>query len=341
MSAEERIVRMAEIRFCDGTRYFAATDSVAEFLLHPVFLKYMLVCVLVYALLDRGAMDTGHLAGFQIVVLWSVIALASLAWYGFALSVLKFLWLRGWIRLLYTPLLILPLFAVTSATTYAMVMLMTGTVMTDPSHWVTEIARDIIVLLLMDLVFGNYVAPFHPALRSDPPKASRDRNAPEPAAAEPVDAPFSNDEVIGSGPTTLTPLEQGGDAHFGAGAQLAALTDVPSAQEAMEVLRVGNEVVPAQSIIFVRSEDHYIRVVTPDRRLMVRGRLSEALAQLDYRLGLQINRSAWVAFSAINDVAEDDRGRLTITLSSGDVERVAQSRRIAFLAALDLKGRIQ
>lgn len=60
MARVKEIVSEAEIRFSDGRRYYVANDSVVEFILHPTFLKYLLGCILIYALLDRGASDTGR-----------------------------------------------------------------------------------------------------------------------------------------------------------------------------------------------------------------------------------------------------------------------------------------
>lgn len=338
---ENGAVRMPEIRFTDGQRYYVVNDSVGDFLLHPTYLKYTLACILIYGLLDRGGLDTNALAGFQTVVLWTTISIVSMLWFLLSLSVLKLLWKRGVIRLIYTPTLILPLFIFTSMTTYMVTTAMVGDPLINAAQWATEILRDLIVLLVMDMIFGNFVAPFHPSLSSVRPGSAApiadDKTAPlalpHPHRQSEV-AALANlgpDAVVTKAARDAT--TEGGDADqpLNRPPPSGATAPLPD----LGRLSVGNVTLPAEKVLRVQSEDHYLRIVTQDKRFMVRGRLAEAVEQLDYALGIQVNRSTWVAFADIAATSEGDKGALALTLTSGDCVKVAQSRRIAFLAAME------
>lgn len=209
------------------------------------------------------------------------------------------LWLAGLAALLHRGMRVLHL----PAALLALLLLLRGTAQlllpgADLPALAADLLRDALLLLLLDAGFGQFVAPRHPALtRADSP------------APPPDTAPT---------PTPRTPAPRR-----------------PPAAPAM--LRIGAETVPAQGLLYIRAEDHYLRIVTPTRRQLIRGRLADAEAQLGPLLGMRINRSAWISFDAIRDLCDRD-GTLTLRLPDGQSERVAQSRRIAFQTALALRA---
>lgn len=225
---------------------------------------------------------------------------------GFCWSALLALTLRGrGIVAFYSPVLLVPLFSVASATVWLGQALFDQSSTADWSWWLRMILRDLSVVICMDLAFSQFVAPLHPLLiRKDP------------------DAPTDGVETA---PTDDLPPRD--------------LPVADGAEPTEEMLCIGPERFNAADIIAIRAEDHYLRVATTNGRAMLRGRLSDATAQIDIRRGMQVNRSAWVAFEAIEEVAEDGRGMVTIRLTDSTTERVAQSRRIAFRAAMALRNR--
>lgn len=305
MSVSSGIVPLAEIRFADGKRYFVAPAPVSEFLLDPVFLKFFLSCLLIYGLLDWDvAAETARQMGFATIVLWAIVAAISLVWFATVLAVLRLLWRHGWVRVIYTPFITLTIFAVTAVATHVFLNGLGSPLSSD--GWVDELVRDMIVIVIMDVMFGSFVAPLHPVFITT--KGAGAEAAPKVATA-----------TVPATPPEMAEADQG----------------AADAEEAQEMpVRIGTEEVLPSDLIYIRAEDHYLRVVTTRRRILTRGRLSDALANLDFRRGLQVNRSTWVAFSAIETVGEDDKGILSLTLTGGESERVAQSRRIAFQTAM-------
>jgi LytTr DNA-binding domain len=308
MSVSKGIVPLAEIRFADGRRYWMVATSVSDFLLNTVFLKYFLCCLLIYGLLDGSlAVEAARQVGYATAVLWALVGAVTLVWFAVALGVLGFLWRRGYVRVIYTPFITLVLYVVTAGATHLILDRLGSPHAADLTVWVNGLVRDMIVILVLDVMFGSYVAPMHPAflarLSEDAPELASQRSAPQPAEALPA-APPSTTEA--------------------------------EAPEAPDIaVRIGTEDVMQGELVYIRAEDHYLRVVTNRRRILTRGRLSDALSQLDFRLGIQVNRSTWVAFSAIEEIGEDAKGIQTLTLTGGETERVAQSRRIAFQTAMN------
>lgn len=80
--------------------------------------------------------------------------------------------------------------------------------------------------------------------------------------------------------------------------------------------------------------DHYVEAVTPEGRAMIHLRFKDALAELDGYPGLQIHRSHWVAFDAIESIDRNARS-LEIRTRAGRVLPVSETHRPALLAARD------
>jgi hypothetical protein len=334
MDVSNPILVDAEIRFADGRRYWAASESLSEFILHPVFLKYAAICVLIYGLLDRGGADTGSLLGFEIVVLWVTLGCVAIGWYALFFILVRALMRREIIKVIYTPVATLSLFMVTTVLTYLIVSAFKGHVELSVAEWSKEIIRDMIVILLMDIVFSQFVAPFHPFLLQQPPSqrlaqvvpiasTTANASADSPVADVPADPLPPSAEPLAPEPALTIP---------------SSTLPTEAAQGTIDPLRIGNEVFAVEDLIFIQSEDHYLRIVTARRRMLVRGKLADAIAQLDFRHGIQINRSTWIAFAAIEDLQDDAKAGTVVTLRGGETERVALSRRIAFLAALRQRG---
>lgn len=88
-------------------------------------------------------------------------------------------------------------------------------------------------------------------------------------------------------------------------------------------------------LLFIATEDHYLRVTTDRGSDLILFRLSDAVAELDPALGQQVHRSYWVAWRAVASVLRDGH-RTVLVLTNG--AKVPVSRRYA--QALRKSGRL-
>jgi DNA-binding LytR/AlgR family response regulator len=88
--------------------------------------------------------------------------------------------------------------------------------------------------------------------------------------------------------------------------------------------------VPIADIHYFEADDKYVRVVTPERSLLIRTPLRELLPRLDRSQFLQIHRSTVVRTILIDRVVREDAGKIYLHLK-GRPERLAVSRSYAHL----------
>lgn len=200
---------------------------------------------------------------------------------------------------LYSPALTLPLFGLASGTVWLVAMLFDMPPPPAPD-WIRMTLRDLFVVACMDLAFSQFVAPVHPLLRA---------------------------------------LDDGTDQHAAPAPAPRPAPDTTPAEAQPLPLAIGPETIRVQDLISIRAEDHYLHIATTHGRRMLRARLSDATAQLDMRSGMLVNRSAWIAFAAVDVIDDDGRGGVDIRLRDGSSERLAQSRRIAFQNAMALRAK--
>lgn len=75
-------------------------------------------------------------------------------------------------------------------------------------------------------------------------------------------------------------------------------------------------------VIALRSEEHYVRVLTATGSELVYGRLTDAIAQMPDSLGLQVHRSWWVADRAVESARRGAR-RFRLELVDGSTVPVS------------------
>lgn len=98
-------------------------------------------------------------------------------------------------------------------------------------------------------------------------------------------------------------------------------------------LRIGSARIPALDIRRVEAEGNYVRIVTSGARSLLPARFSHVVGQLPAHAGMMVNRSCWVAASAV--VAHSRQGRdLYLHLDDGTDAKVAAGRRDAVKAWL-------
>ncbi|MBY0466976.1 MAG: LytTR family DNA-binding domain-containing protein, partial [Burkholderiales bacterium] len=88
--------------------------------------------------------------------------------------------------------------------------------------------------------------------------------------------------------------------------------------------------VPVAEVLYFEAADKYIRVVTPEREVLIRTPLKELLPQLDSQRFWQIHRGTVVRVDAVTRAVRDESGKLWLHLR-GSTERLAVSRLYAHL----------
>ncbi|MEM9635245.1 MAG: LytTR family DNA-binding domain-containing protein [Pseudomonadota bacterium] len=81
-----------------------------------------------------------------------------------------------------------------------------------------------------------------------------------------------------------------------------------------------------EELLRVEAQEHYVRLIGQTESQMVLYRFNDIVSELSEDLGMQVHRSHWVAFSAI-DRSEREGGRLWLKLTEGS--RVPVSRKHA------------
>lgn len=120
-------------------------------------------------------------------------------------------------------------------------------------------------------------------------------------------------------------------------ANLTAMPDrtvvTPLPKRPVEVIRVGTARFAPGDIRRVEAEGNYVRIVTSTERPLLPGPFSQVVEQLPKTAGQVVNRSCWVAASAI--VAHRREGRdLFLMMDDGTEAKVAAGRRDAVKAWL-------
>jgi LytTr DNA-binding domain-containing protein len=72
-------------------------------------------------------------------------------------------------------------------------------------------------------------------------------------------------------------------------------------------------------ILYLKMEDHYLHVTTPEGRGLVLHRMSDASRDLAAADGLQVHKSWWVARSAVQDIRKINRKRTILALDGTNI----------------------
>lgn len=95
-----------------------------------------------------------------------------------------------------------------------------------------------------------------------------------------------------------------------------------------QALRLQGVEVPAADVLLITAEEHYLRIVTPGRSRLLRGRMADVEGQLPPGLGLRVHRSHWVAARAVTGLRRAVGG-WTLVLTDQSVVPVARARQTA------------
>lgn len=77
-------------------------------------------------------------------------------------------------------------------------------------------------------------------------------------------------------------------------------------------------------VLRLEAQEHYVKVSTTEETRLVLSRFSDVIRELPVELGMQVHRSHWVAFSAIENASIEGQG-VKITTKTGDSIPVSRS----------------
>lgn len=336
VSGTETTVSSFRIIFADGSVFWARFANVSEHVLQPVLLKFIVICVVLHGILQWRA-DVAQLTGWWIALLWLCITFAAVTWFYLSGSLVSWLIRRGMITVIYTPFLTVPMVLVTETVTQLILSLVLEHAFVSVRAIIGFAARDIIVVLLYDVLFGSYVAVHHPLYSRDRPVDAKtaptlpvDAKTVMPAAPRPkTDAPTI--PIAESAPRTASPPPAKPSASQAVvpdlSPRVAGEGALPAPAMTPDTVSIGGEVLRLADIGTIHAEDHYVRIQMTDRRLLLRARFSDVLDQMAAATGLQINRSDWVSLSRIDCLRRGTDYRLMVVLADGEALPVARPRR--------------
>lgn len=319
------IVDNITVIFADGTRYRFAGTSATELILSPVFLKFFSICILIFVFLHQRS-DLADLEVWERIATYLAISIADVAWLLFSIRITILLRNWGVIRSVYTPLISVP----TIIFSESAIQLMHTSVLNVPlslsSVHLEYIVQVMVVIFLMDMLFGNFVALQHPSfVKQDKPFATPKASA--------VTDPAPSATTLGASDQT-----SGDEAIEAPDTDLDANPEPPTSDEtqnADKILILKDEEFPVQDILLMRIEDHYLRIETTDTNALLRYKISDAVKQIDPDIGVQVNRSVWVSKSAIEAVYRTPSYGAEIVLTNGNEFTVSRSRMSGVLECLE------
>jgi len=322
-------VPVRRVMSSNGRYWDTNAQGAADYLLNPVFLTFFFFCVVLYATIMQPDVE-GQLPLVAEMIVWVGLLMSSLIWlFGSTwLSVVAYD--RGYIKAIYTPLLLVPLVFINAFLGEFVLSVFNTAFESDSGAKINSIIKNIIILVTFDIMHERYVVPQHPRYlppgTTAPPASYWTERETAPSTQNIAQA-GSVSSLVGTteGENLETDFDQVEDAFTGTATGAGASEAWPT------YIELGRERIDVSSIVWIKSEDHYLSFRMTNRNLMIRGKLRTVADKLGYRLGFQINRSAWVAYDAIQEVDELKNGSLEVHLDDGTVYRVSSARRLLFI----------
>jgi hypothetical protein len=351
---DDNTVSWSKLIFADGTTVWTRGGPAADHIFHPVMLKYVLICILIYALLqNRTGLDT--MAVWQISIYWLLVTVVAVFWLFIAASVANRLLRRGTIRFVFTPLISLPLIVVVEVFFQIYLVWGLGQAFTGIASIAPYVSRDFMVILLFDIQYGTYVAPHNPAYRMSDPRLDtsiaqklhvpdvleqRLRAArlsgtgeailvpPRPADVTPPDPQVATEaEAVPSRPTVSAMPEQAEPA----GLPLLTAQAAPNPAPPEPMIELAGEKIRIADLLVIKAEDHYVRIHQRSRSHLLRGRFSDVIASVPPGTGIALNRSVWVAVAGVRMLHRTQDHRIMVMAMDDELHPVARARKTEVL----------
>lgn len=310
-------VSIFSVRFSDGGTFQISVKSASEYLLDSSFVRFLFLCILLYGVLLHRE-DVAQLEAYNQVMLWIVMFVVTAGWILFSAGLNVYLVSRGFVSFVFTPFIIIPMvpiniFAAGFVAEYL-----------GAEYWLTfpeivgPIAQNIVAAVCFDILHGRYVAPTHPAYVRADRRLTASADRPKGQFGQVVAAPDQNVVEDENDPAASE-------------TQVAEVDTTPATAPSEFFVTISGQRLDIRELVYVRSEDHYLKIQQVHSSKLLRGKLKETVTQLNQRLGIQINRSVWIAFASVKRVDENKAGYLEVTLTEDTKFKITNSRKMMFL----------
>jgi hypothetical protein len=350
---DKNAVVWSKLIFADGTTVWTRGGPAADHIFHPVMLKYVLICVLLYALLQNRA-GLEEMAVWQISIYWLLVTVVSVFWLFIAASIANRLLQRKTIRFVFTPLISLPLIVVVEVFFQIYLVWGLGQSFGGLESIAPYVARDFMVILLFDIQYGTFVAPHNPAYRMSDPRLDTSiaqkvwapegavqelRFArpvtPEPAVLEPprpleVSAP-ARETPAALAPALMPPPASVTEQPEDMAAAQQPERALPAPAMAEQTIEWAGERLKVADLLVIKAEDHYVRLLLRGRSHLLRGRFSDVIAAMPPDMGIALNRSVWVAVAGVRTLHRTSDHRLLVMAVDDQLHAVARARKAGVL----------
>jgi hypothetical protein len=314
------------LRFAHGATFQLKSDSLSDYLLAPIFLKFLAISVAMIVLLKDRPHAT-EVLGLTSIVQWVAVTGGTLLCLFCLGAVCVSLKNVGVIKTIYTPIVCLPSVLLTEYFAQELLVGLWGLQRLPMETSLVHISRMCGVVILLDILYGSFVAPVHPqTLQSNAARLGRPQRherihlqagtAQEDGPSEEEMAPAFYVEPDVAMPQPVARPTQ----------KIRIRENIRPTTLMRPSVMIGAERVYLDSLIQIRAEDHYLRVVTLQSNQMIRGKLATVIEKLDTDLGVQVNRSVWVARAQISYAQVEDSRRMSLILGNGDEVVVARPR---------------
>lgn len=310
----------------NGRVWHTNAQSAADYLFNPVFMTFFILCVVLYATLVQSNEETSIPYEARLV-LWIGLVMTSLIWLYLSVSASVIAYDRGLLKAIYTPLILLPLVLMNAFMEEFVLSVLNVEFRGSYVSALEYAVRNAIILIVLDIMHGRFVVPEHPRY-VDPERERENAIGPALPEPEPITEPSKNTTLATSetssmqadGPARLKATHKPENTARAVAAKTSAPTNISIAREKIDI----------STIVWIKSVDHYLNLQLKDRNLMLRGKLRMVVDKLGDQLGVQINRSVWVAFDAIRNVEESENGNLEVHLEDDSCYTVAKARCLIF-----------
>lgn len=314
------------IRYSDGSRFSVGSGSTSDYFLDTSFLRFFFLAVVIFAALVEPR-TPDDISTAKTATMWLFVAVASLLWLSLSYQISRVMIKIGLLDAIYTPLMVFPLLLVTEAVQHFFINIMYPMPLRSYEPDLAYLITILFALICFDLIHGRFVAPLHPLVIKSAKLVQRENRS---------ISPRGDDQAQQDNMPDIAPAAQVKPDTTGIAVQPSSKPgESQTPDTAPKVIVIGTSEFEPQKIKLIRSEEHYLSIDTDDESKLLRAKMSEAASELGLTFGMQINRSVWVAYREISQMANLN-GKLELELKNGEVLIVPRARKQAFLQAYDL-----
>lgn len=310
---------------CSGHSWYTNALNAADYLFNPVYMVYFVMSVVLYATMMQPK-EVSQVPLVAQAIVWGGLITTSLLWLFLSLSVAALAYDRGLIKAIYMPLIILPMVCINVLSGELVLVSLSEQYQSSYGSILENFVQNTIILATFEIIHAHFVAPQHPRYVNH-----SEIQGQKPSSQTKTPHENTSLQTVTPSPSTTTP-PQPLNVNNSEVARVEGSSFLSKDKEKKDnrTIVISHQTIDAASLIWIRSEDHYLSIQTKDKRIMLRGKLSVVVDELDEALGMQINRSVWVSYKAIRSVDCQEGGKAELHLEDGTTFSIAKARRLLF-----------